>query len=104
MEQFDTLMLNLSALFISQKRLSEVLRPNALPYAATQFSFADRKGDGMLRRRVLTAYARFFDADWSFAALLHYRWRRHCAHSPCVQQMRIRLARSVAVIESLRST
>jgi hypothetical protein len=49
-------MLNLSALFISQKRLSEVLRPTALPYAATQFAFADRKSDGMLRRQVLTAY------------------------------------------------
>jgi hypothetical protein len=49
-------MLNLSALFISQKRLNEVLRPNALPYAALQFSFADRNSDGMLRRQVLTAY------------------------------------------------
>jgi hypothetical protein len=62
-------MLNLSALFISQKRLSEVLTPDALPYAATHFSFADRKSDGMLRRQVLTAYE---DAaiDWLSSAQL----------------------------------
>ena len=62
-------MLNLSALFISQKRLSEVLTPDALPYAARTFSFADRKSDGMLRRQVLTAYE---DAaiDWLSSAQL----------------------------------
>lgn len=64
-----TKVLNLSALFLSQKRLSEVLTPGALPYAATIFRFADRKGDGMLRRQVLTAYERAA-LDWLTSAQL----------------------------------
>lgn len=49
-------MLNLSALFISQQRMNELLGANLLHRSMGSFSLADRKVGGLQRRQVLTAY------------------------------------------------
>jgi hypothetical protein len=49
-------MLNLSALFLSQKRLDEVLNRELLPFAYRSFILADPRNSGLERRSVLSAY------------------------------------------------
>lgn len=49
-------MLNLSAYFLSQKRLNEVLSPAILPTAARSFSISDPTNAGLTRTSVIAAY------------------------------------------------
>jgi hypothetical protein len=49
-------MLNLSALFLSQKRLNEVLNRGMLPVAARAFPLDDPRSSGLERNAVISAY------------------------------------------------
>jgi hypothetical protein len=49
-------MLNLSALFLSQKRLNEVLDRQLLPAAVRHVDLSDPRNDGLYRTSILTAY------------------------------------------------
>ena len=49
-------MLNLSALFLSQKRLNEVLDRQLLPAAVRHVNLSDPRNDGLYRTSILTAY------------------------------------------------
>ncbi len=49
-------MLNLSALFLSQKRLDEVLNREILPLAARCLTLGDPQNSGLERRAVIAPY------------------------------------------------
>ena len=49
-------MLNISAFYLSQKRLNEVLPPETLAAGARHFSISDRANAGITRTAVISAY------------------------------------------------